>query len=80
MKMDAVTEIKIDRDVPLAPRGNSRVSKYPFADMNIGDSFLFPSHRKVTAAGAVCAYARKRTGFKFATRTTPEGVRCWRIA
>jgi hypothetical protein len=52
--------------------------KYPFADMQVGDSFLVPrGTARIVASAAVWAAAR---GYgKFSCRTVEGGVRVWRI-
>lgn len=54
-------------------------SKYPFFEMNVGDSFVVPTQQ---AAGVRRAahYFSEREGWRFITRTVPEGLRVWRIA
>ena len=70
----------IDKNIPIpngAPRGAP--PKYPFRDMEVGDSVLFPeAQQKIVAAAHVHG---KFTGKKFKTRSTEDGgVRIWRIA
>jgi hypothetical protein len=68
--------VTIDKDVPLPPVTHS---KYPWASLNVGDSFL--THFKSTNSAAACkSDAQKRTGFTFIVRLTSEGVRVWRTA
>lgn len=54
---------------------------YPFASMNVGDSFELPDPAKrTTVAVAVYRYAKEH-GKKFTIRKTPTGeLRCWRVA
>lgn len=65
--------IKIEKNKPMPQR-----NKYPFRDMNIGDSFLFPAQVKDPHSAAAVA-SRNYAPKKFAARVTPEGVRCWRV-
>jgi len=70
--------IKIDKGIPVS-RSNGH-ARYPFAELEAGDSFLFPSHMKMSITGSRLDYWRKKfPDRKFVTRTTPEGVRCWRV-
>ena len=74
---------KIEPNVPVAPRGGGkgRAAKYPFRDMKVGDSFLVNGADPRKVIGAACAYVRaSKSGWKFTTRKTPDGHRCWRIA
>lgn len=73
--------VKIDKNVPLPPKA---IEKYPFEDMEVGDSFLFPDHVKKTSAYAMGhkmnnIYKERTMENRFTVRRTPEGYRCWRI-
>lgn len=79
-----MSEFVIEKNVPIPEnaghKGNH--SPYPFAGMEIGDSFFVPCEKgrdhRVSAAAANYA-RRKHAGKKFSTRRTSTGVRCWRI-
>lgn len=69
-------EFKIEKGVPVQkpdPGGAPRL--YPFAEMEVGDSFVGPKK----AAGATSG-ASKRFSMKFISRKEGDGVRIWRIA
>lgn len=71
-----MSKIRIDKNVPMPVR-------YPFADMQVGDSFAVPKtvHR-TTVSIAALRYGRKH-GMKFAVRQTDpinKSLRCWRVA
>jgi hypothetical protein len=73
--------IKIERDVPLPPpvrRG--RKPTWPFAEMEVGDSFVVPASRREKARLAAANYAHRHRGWKYATRDVPDGYRIWRTA
>lgn len=73
--------IQIDKDIPLPSsrgRGN-RHSKYPWRELEVGDSFLHECLEQ-RLVGAQAASVARRLGHKYATRKTPEGIRVWRIA
>jgi hypothetical protein len=93
----ATTTFIVERGIPLPPRSYTfagREAKYPFAQMEIGDSFEVPistyrSKRHVTTALVAatlnnCArgYAKTHKPYaKFATRKIGESsVRVWRTA
>jgi hypothetical protein len=69
---------RIEKDVPLPTHGGSGApSKYPFAQMDIGDSFVGHGEKVKAAAWA---YA-KRNGAKFISRTVAPGqFRIWRVS
>ena len=80
----------LTKDKPAPHRGKSgRQAKYPFAIMEVGDSFFCPreafeSSPGITGqrvGGAARAWARRLgNGHKFITRAEHDGCRIWRIA
>lgn len=78
-------EFVVQHGIPL-PRPLFR-AKYPFAIMEVGDSFFAPCKRRVNGQESVTVAARKfakSKGMRFASRTLTEdgvrGVRVWRVA
>lgn len=72
--MNAV--IKIDRDVVLP---TSRGRKYPYADLEVNDSFVIPN----LSLQVVCNMnyrANLKFKRKFVARKCDGGVRVWRIS
>ena len=69
-----MSQLPIDKGVPLPKR-------YPFAGMQVGDSFLVPDDvKRTTVSIAAMRYGRKH-GMRFTIRLTPERkLRCWRLA
>jgi hypothetical protein len=65
--------MKVDKDIALPPAGASKV-KYPFASMEVGDSFHCDDNRVRQAA---CSYG-KRNDKQFEVRKEEQGFRCWR--
>lgn len=71
-------QIQIEKNVPMNGHAG-RTSKYPWAAMQVGDSFL--AHVKyISSLSSAKTQAENRHKMKFSCRTTPEGVRVWRIA
>ena len=75
--------IKIDKDIPIAAHPpKTKVSKYPWPDMEVGDSFFLPGIKTADFSGAAHS-AGLRTGKKFSLRSVTEdgveGARCWRV-
>jgi len=66
---------KIEKNIPL-PRNKTKPNKYPFSDMEIGDSFYTEGASVMSAA---CIHA-KRKGGKFLCRKQGNGTRVWRTA
>ena len=66
--------MKIEKNIPLP-------SKYPFADMEIGDSFAVPPHIKRTAVSVSALRYGDKHGMQFTVRLMPDRtLRCWRTA
>ena len=90
MSAHTTTEICIERGIPMpGPDYHAKAaSKFPFGDMQIGDSFFASAagSKNVTTLRAqihnAATYYRtaKVPGFKIATRREGDGYRAWRIA
>jgi hypothetical protein len=81
---------EVEKNVPMPPVYAGRNAKYPFADMEVGDSFAIPldgvpamngGDRAVATLRSSAIQRSKRHGGKYAVRTDREvGVaRCWRV-
>lgn len=76
-------EVEKDVPVPTKIRGGRNSSNYPWATMEVGDSFYCPtevkSHLSVRAAmtNANKRFAGERT---FVAKRDAEGIRVWRKA
>lgn len=76
-------EIKVDKDVPLTQSVRQR-AKYPFASIDVGDSFFVARADEQTPRKLICRvsnavfYAQKRSAARYITRTVEKGVRVWR--
>lgn len=76
-------QMKIDKDVPM-PKAKAKL-KYPFNEMNVGDSFEVPCTKEeskamqIKLASSSGMYGRKY-GAKFTTRQSENGIRIWRTA
>ena len=71
----------IESGIPMPKRTAGRSgSKYPFADMEVGESFAVPGDVKAaTIRSAVGAFAKRNPEVgKFAVRGTDDGLRVWR--
>jgi hypothetical protein len=64
---------KIEKGVPIIGR-----QKYPFGEMEVGDSFL-ADEALLDRLRAAAAHFGKNHNKKFAVRQVPEGVRVWRV-
>jgi hypothetical protein len=76
-------QFKIEKGVPLPSwqTGRAGQSKYPFADLQVGDSFLVPHFAKTSQMSALIGrWQRTHSNQRFATRKVEGGgVRVWRI-
>lgn len=74
------TGFKIEKNVPLtSARGGS--AKYPFSEMEVGDSFHIPSPEFPRLVNSAAYHFGKKRGWKFAFRKQEDGTyRCWRTA
>lgn len=78
-------QIEVTNTVPVpASRSRKGTCKYPFATMNVGDSFFVALSTHTFDAYIRSWKARSQSTFKFTVRTVTEngvkGVRVWRIA
>ena len=67
---------QILKDVPLPAKTMPAIkaSKYPFANMHVGDMFFVP-HKNKNTLSTHASVVGKRLGFKFSTRmVTLDGV------
>ena len=80
--------IKVDKNIPI-PAINAKKSKYdfPFAYMDINDSFLIEATKdEVALIRSNLPYTlnkfnkQNNSNIRITTRTVPDGIRVWRIA
>ena len=66
--------MNIEKNIPIP-------AKFPFAGMQVGDSFaISPNAKRTTMSVAAMRYGRKH-GMKFTVRQMPDkSFRCWRVA
>jgi len=77
----ALDLLPVEKGVPI-PRRKNR--KYPWQEMEKGDSFLVPCAiseiKHMESSVTSCRHhAQKVTGFKFVIRRTNRGIRVWRV-
>ena len=79
MKGSAMFTIKKNARMPTETRGAPL--KYPFNQMEVGDSFTAAVHPSVARSIKVSAYSYgKRHDRKFATRTDGNAITVWRVS
>lgn len=65
--------IAIEKNVPVPARAFK--SEYPFAEMEVGDSFFVEGRKHVAVKNAAA-----QTGYTFKAKTVDGGCRVWRTA
>ncbi len=74
---------RIEKDVPIPARGYGRrggtIPRYPWNDMEIGDSFFIPNPITQDYISGARHYAQRGLKRKFITRIVEGGIRVWRI-
>lgn len=71
-------EFAIEKGIPKPIAHGSQL--FPFPDMEVGDSFAFPSTLDNRVRTAACNWGKTHGGKKFSVRKYGNGHRCWRIA
>lgn len=76
-----MSQFAIEKGVPIPPSatGPKSGSKYPYREMEVGDSFFVPGGKRSTVSGVLQSRHARPHG-KFTLRTVDGGVRVWRIA
>jgi uncharacterized protein (DUF2249 family) len=67
---------EIEKGIPM-PKSSEYEAKYPFAKMEVGDSFRVEERRE-SVASAARSYGC-RIGKKFSVRKEEGGMRIWRV-
>jgi hypothetical protein len=74
-------DIKLETNIPMPPKpGTGRKEKYPWAAMNVGDSFFAPGVPGATMSQNIRGTKKRYPGTAYAYRTVDGGVRVWRTA
>jgi hypothetical protein len=71
--------IKVEKGVPFTRYQHIARGVYPFAEMDVGDSFFAPGV-SATQMGSRCAYQKLKYQKRFSIRAVDGGVRVWRLA
>ena len=79
VERDDLPEIQIETDIPL-PKRRGYARKFPFDKMEVGNSIPLPDKETYLKATSASQHYGKEHGKKFASRSTPDGFRIWRIA
>lgn len=72
-----MSQFKIEKGIP-CPK---TMHKYPFPDMEVGDSFVFNPNDAGNVNSATTAYTKKNPGVKFVVRKQSDTQsRVWRVS
>jgi hypothetical protein len=71
-----MSEYTIEKNVQI-PKMKGH-NKYPFGEMEPGDSFSFPVEKTLSVRNSAYAYTRQHAGTKFLIRARDQ--RCWRVS
>lgn len=65
----------------MPPKKCGVITRYPFADMKVGDSFFVKGGLKETynLRTAASYFAIRHPGYKFSVRAVDGGCRVWRV-
>lgn len=73
---------QVDKSVPIPKSGRNSV--YPFATLEVGDSFFIPlepyDEKKATSIRACASTFAKRRGVTFTCKRVDGGLRVWRTS
>lgn len=72
--------IEIEKGVPIPKADVGRDAKYPFAQMEVGDSFVLK--KDATTADRLNSstkFRKKRYGEKYIQRSIGDEIRVWRV-
>ena len=74
-------EFKIEKNISVPKNNNVGRRRYPFNEMEIGNSILVSASTAVSARNAAFSYARRNKPVKFTSMILSDGaIRIWRIA
>ena len=75
-----MSEFKVDSAVDMPVTRNRTAVKYPFATMQVGDSFEITDNKVAKTVSTSASSYGKRHGVKFSVRKVSDGLwRCWRV-
>jgi hypothetical protein len=76
-----MNEVMVEKNVDM-PVMRVTASKYPYDEMEVGDSFMVTSER-ISMINTMCGVNKKKgeeLGMKFIAKRVEGGVRVWRIS
>lgn len=74
-----MTKYKVDKNIPIPEKTIFCNRKYPFNEMQIGDSFLVKNKSMPVVSAAKSGFVKKNPNYQFTMRKVKDGIRVWRI-
>ena len=75
-----MSEYKIEKGFPIPLPCKRGKAKYPWRELEVGDSFFVAGAKSVIIASSANGFAARHPGLNFVCRQVEGGVRVWRIA
>lgn len=73
-----MSKFPVERGIPLPKRTGGRPQKYPWNEMQVGDSFFVPDG-KIKMLSAATNFRTQISGHRYTLRSVEGGVRVWRV-
>lgn len=70
--------MKIDKDVPIPEKHHEGNSKYPWDEMEVGDSFLVDEVKHISVAQGILRVNKLKKPKHFICKRVENGTRVWR--
>ena len=71
--------MKIEKNTPIPASSKGRPRKYPFAEMQPGDSVFFDGEKVGSNPYVAAQMVGRKKNWKFSGRTIDGGLRIWRV-
>lgn len=71
-------KVEVEKGIPMPGRLDNLPEEYPWAEMDVGDSFKAKGIHKKAISSRIHRAQKKHAPKKFEYRNLPEGIRVWR--
>lgn len=78
-QLHEVIMFKVEKNIAVPERRKRKGASYPFAQMEIGDSFACAQSDYGRVQAAMRTYSYHHVPVSFTLRKTDDGFRCWRV-
>lgn len=76
----APNKVEVEHGIPMPGRLDNLPDEYPWAEMEVGDSFKAKGIHKKSLSSRIYRAQKKHAPKKFEYRNLPDGIRVWRVA